>query len=154
MVFVYNPEDGIPAVRQGKSPTSLLNKTPGVCFRKRWIFSKSWIPGDQQRSEKYPSIIYSVCRPKKRHWCTWFDSFLAEIKINSRFRCSTIVCFVNKVENHWHWFHRRWKKAMHLLWMTCQLFFFLNTLFVASTYSCQESRILAVRNPHSPTTHL
>ena len=47
MVFVYIRKDGLPVTRQGKSPTGLLNKTPSVCFRKRWIISKSSTPGDQ-----------------------------------------------------------------------------------------------------------
>ena len=53
MVLCTIRKDGLPVTRQGKSPTGLLNKTPSACFRKRWIISKS--------------IIYSVCRPKKRH---------------------------------------------------------------------------------------
>ena len=48
MVFVYNPEGRSSTGKTGgKSPTGLPKKTPSVCFRKRWIISKSSTPGDQ-----------------------------------------------------------------------------------------------------------
>ena len=118
---------------------------------------------ETNRDVESTQVSFTACADRRKD-IDALDSILSwlrerEKKINSRFWCSVIVCIVNIVENRWHWFHCRWKKAMHLMCMTCQhffsfFFFFKNTFFVSSTYSCQESRILTVRNPRSPNTHL
>ena len=46
-VFVYNPNGRSSSGKTYNHLLVLLNKTPSVCFRKRWIISKSSTPGDQ-----------------------------------------------------------------------------------------------------------